>query len=186
MALVQEQRLVSEAHLTALGEDFIAEVVNGEVVETSPAGARHGKTSLRVGVLLSNYVYDQGLGEVFSDQTSYVLEGAQGDIRLMRVPDVSFIAKGNLPEGGVPEGFFYQAPDLAVEIVSPGDTATDVIRRVTDYLRAGTKAVWVVYPETRQVAVHTGSGATILSQGQALEGGAALPGFSAPVSALFE
>ncbi len=170
MVLAEErQKTVTEAQLTALGADAGAEVIYGEVVPMALAGGVHGKTSMGIGTTLFHYVRSKALGEVFADQTTYVLEGEPGDIRLMRVPS----------------GYFYQAPDLAVEIVSPHDRAGDILSRVTDYLRAGARAVWVVYPETQQVMVHTAESVVTLSAEDTLEGGGVLPGFAVEVKALF-
>jgi Uma2 family endonuclease len=78
------------------------------------------------------------------------------------------------------------APDLAIEVVS-SETAARLRTKIRLYLKYGSKAVWVVYPDERLVEIHSASGqVTILEQGQILEDPDALPGFSAPVAAIFE
>ncbi|MBN1285450.1 MAG: Uma2 family endonuclease [Anaerolineae bacterium] len=175
---------ITETYLMSLGADFGVEVVNEEIVHMAPAGVVHGSVSMIIGLELGNFVRQNKLGRVFADQTTYVLEGTPGDIKKMRAPDKSFVAAENLPDE-LPEGYFYQAPDLAVEVVSPTEGMGDVMSKVNDYLRAGTKAVWVVIPKTRQVMVYTPGGITLLGEGQTLEGGALLPEFAVPVEALF-
>ena len=78
-------------------------------------------------------------------------------------------------------------PDLAVEVVSPSNSASDIQAKIFDYLDAGARLVWVVYPETRTVAVHrTRAEARFLTDADALDGGDALPGFRLEVARLFE
>ena len=81
--------------------------------------------------------------------------------------------------------FYEGAPDLAIEIVSPYDRAAEVARTVQGYLRAGTRAVWVVHPDTRSIVVHGPDGlARLHGPDDAIDGSDVLPGFSAPVAEL--
>ena len=78
------------------------------------------------------------------------------------------------------------APDLAVEVVSPNDTAAAVDGKVKEYFDAGTRLVWVVYPGTRSVTVHRSpSDATTLKEGDTLDGEPIFKDFHVPVSELF-
>ncbi|MBA3946347.1 MAG: Uma2 family endonuclease [Herpetosiphonaceae bacterium] len=77
-------------------------------------------------------------------------------------------------------------PDLAVEVVSPSESAQDINEKVRDYLAAGTQLMWVVYPRTRQVIVYGPSNAgRIYTVGDTLEHADVLPGFRCPVAELF-
>ena len=88
--------------------------------------------------------------------------------------------------GGLPDGFFPGAPDLAVEVLSPSDRAGDVLAKVQDWLNAGTAAVWVVDPKTQTVTIYGADRkAAILTSTDTLSGGDLLPGFSVPVAELF-
>ena len=85
-----------------------------------------------------------------------------------------------------PAGFLKMAPDLAVEVVSPSDSAAAVQSKVEDWLGAGTRLVWVVYPDTRSVTVYRSlNEAEVLSEPDALDGAPVLPDFALPVSDLF-
>jgi Uma2 family endonuclease len=85
-----------------------------------------------------------------------------------------------------PRAFFQGAPDLAVEVVSPGDRAGEVLAKVHEWLDAGCRAVWVVDPQTRTVAVHRSRNEiAVLQSTDTLSGGDLLPGFSVPVSEIF-
>lgn len=103
----------------------------------------------------------------------------------VRSPDVWFLSHERLKEV-TREGFYEGAPDLAVEVVSPGEEAEGVLAKVLDYLEAGAKAVWLVYPELKAVEVYgRGGEGRLLRAHEVLEGGEALPGFRLPLEALF-
>jgi Uma2 family endonuclease len=86
-----------------------------------------------------------------------------------------------------PDEYFDGAPDLAIEIVSPGDDASDLRQKVKQYLDAGALIVWVVYPRTEQVEIYTpGNTARILGIEDTLEAPELLPGFRLPVRAILQ
>ena len=88
--------------------------------------------------------------------------------------------------GGLPQGFFPGVPDLAVEVLSPDDRASEVLAKVEDWLGAGCEAVWVIDPKTRSVAVYRrGGAAVILKTADTLAGGDLLPGLAIPVADIF-
>lgn len=104
----------------------------------------------------------------------------------VRRPDASFIRFGRLPQERIPEGHTPVAPDLAVEVVSPNDTFSDVRAKVREYLRAGVRAVWIVDTRTRSVEVERPSGASAwLQEEDELADEELLPGFRCPVRDLF-
>lgn len=123
-----------------------------------------------------------GLGHVLNDAGFYLSR----DPDTVRATDVAFIHAARVPGGKLPEGYFSGPPDLAVEVVSPGDTAAEVEAKVWDYLASGTLRVWVVYPDTRTVVVHRPDGtATRCGEDGALQDEAILPGFSLPLQGTF-
>jgi Uma2 family endonuclease len=98
----------------------------------------------------------------------------------VRAPDVWFIAAERIPPESIPDGFWPGAPDLAVEALSPSDRFADVLRKVKEYLAAGSQLVWVVDPKGRSAAAF-GPGsplAELLGEDGVLDGGDVLPGFS--------
>ena len=159
------------------------ELADGELIEVPGAGLLH---NLLVGLLyrlLDDFVRREDLGLVFTDGTAYVLRRGPD---LVRIPDVSFVAWERLPAGDVPEGFGPFAPDLAVEVVSPGDRAEDVRRKVREYLAAGTRRVWVLWPREPSVTVHESGGVLReLGPDDELDGGDVVPGFRVRVAELF-
>ena len=158
------------------------ELVKGELIEMTPPGGRHGKIALRLGRYLQTHVDAHRLGEVMVE--SGFLLASQPDT--VRGPDISFAAAERVPSEGLPEGFFPGAPDLAVEIVSPGDTDVEVQDKVMDYLTHGTRRVWVVRPRQRTVTVHRPDGTARLLQGKdVLDGEDVVPGFTFLLQELF-
>ena len=101
-------------------------------------------------------------------------------------PDVSLLSKSRV-RATDDDDYFTVAPDLAVEVVSPSESATDIEEKIELMLKAGSQAIWVVYPKTQTVHVFAPGGtAMILSTKDALSAPSLLPGWSAPVAKLFE
>ena len=104
----------------------------------------------------------------------------------VRAPDVAYVSTARIPPAGIPEGFWPLAPDLAVEIISPHDSADLVREKVRDYLTAGTPLVWVIYPRSIEVLAYTPDGRWhTFGPNDTLEAPDALPGFACPVAMLF-
>ena len=178
-------RLITAEEMYAMpdvpGKRF--ELVRGELVEVPTAGYPHAQLVRALQRLLDRFAVEHRLGEVFPDGLGYIIAR---DPDVVRVPDVSFIAGDRLPAEGL-QGFVPFAPDLAVEIVSPGDRAEDVYGKVREYLAAGVQLVWVFWPKYRAVSVYEPGGVTReLGPDDELDGGDVLPGFRVRVAELFE
>ncbi len=109
--------------------------------------------------------------------------------KLKRRPDLAFVSAQKWPVGKrVPKGEAWDmVPDLAVEVVSESNTAQEVMQKVVDYLGAGSRLVWVVYPDLKQVHVYTDlTSARILTEPAELDGGEVVPGFRLSLTELFE
>jgi Uma2 family endonuclease len=159
------------------------ELVKGELFEMAPAGGRHGSVSMRIGILLGAYVMEHRLGETFAAETGFILRRNPDTVR---APDAAFVAAHRLPAGELPVGFLELAPDLAVEVVSPGDTPREVEEKVADWLRAGTRLVWVIDPATRSATVYRSlDDVQELLEEDRLDGEQVVPGFSCALRELF-
>jgi Uma2 family endonuclease len=157
------------------------ELVRGHVVREPPAGFEHGALAVRIASSLDTFVRRHGLGKVLGAETGFVLFD---DPPTVRAPDVAFVARERLPADR--RGYARLAPDLAVEIVSPSNTHSEIQDKVFDYLDAGTRLVWVVEPRGRTVTVYRSRDAIrILTSDQEIGGGDVLPGFRIPVSEFF-
>ncbi|MGA2059558.1 MAG: Uma2 family endonuclease [Thermoguttaceae bacterium] len=159
------------------------ELVRGEVFMMSPAGSQHGWIIGKLTILLGRFVLDKKLGGIMGAETGFIL---RRDPDSVRAPDVAFIRADRLPEK-LPQGYFDGAPDLAVEVLSPNDRASGVQSKIRDWLDAGCPAVWIVDPETRSVTIYkSAQDIAVLSATGTLEDARILPGFTLPVSEIFE
>lgn len=181
--MVETKTLLTAEDLWQMGEEGrYYELVRGELIEMTPPGSLHGKIALRLGRYLQAHVEAHRLGEVMVE-SGYWLER---DPDTVRGPDVSFTAASRVPPEGLPEGFFLGPPDLAVEVVSPGDSDAEVQDKVMNYLASGTCLVWVVRPRQRTVTVYHPDGyARVLRETETLEGEEVVPGFALPLRELF-
>ena len=164
-------------------DGFRYELVKGELRRMSPAGCEHGAISFNLTLLIGQHVKSNDLGQGFGAETGFKIAS---DPDTVRAPDVAFVRRERIPEAGIPKNFWEIAPDLAVEVVSPGDTYDEVDEKVNDWLDAGTRAVWVVNPRKRLVSVYRSvKDVTILSEEDELDGGDVVPGFRCKVSEIF-
>ena len=159
------------------------ELVGGELRTMTPAGHPHGRVAMRVGWLLTQHVEENNLGAVYAAETGFVLSR---DPDTVRAPDVAFVRRERVEKVGEAGGYWPGAPDLAVEVVSPGDYYTEVEGKVADWLRAGARMVVVVDPSNRVVRVHRGpTDVATLDEGGEIAGGDVVPGWRLPVRDLF-
>jgi Uma2 family endonuclease len=162
-------------------EERLYELMEGVLVE-KVMGYLESYLAMELGRLLGNFVAEHNLGAV---------TGADGALRLMqglvRIPDIAYIGWEHLPDRHLPtEPLPDLAPDLAVEILSEGNTPGEMERKLRDYFFAGTRLVWYIDPQRRTVRVYTSPDQYVeLSERQTLDGGAVLPGFSLPLAQLF-
>jgi Uma2 family endonuclease len=156
------------------------ELNKGDLVEMPPPKSRHAITAARIAEVLRRQV---------SEESGYILVEAGYQLSVspptIRQPDVSYLTARRVDQ--TPEDAYFEgAPDLAIEIVSPGNSAADLEEKIQQYLAAGGRAVWVVYPKLRRVHVHRADGTiTALTIDQQLTAEDIVPGLSIPVSSLF-
>jgi Uma2 family endonuclease len=160
------------------------ELVRGDLLMMSPASPVQGRYAERLSRALGQYVEDHELGEVYTAEPGFMLQ-AEPDA-IVRAPDVAYVRSDRIPPLDQQAGFWPIAPDLAVEIISPSETATAVQAKVQDYLAAGTRLIWLVYPDSRLVVEYQ-SATRIRQYGidEHLEGGAVVPGFQYGLRRLF-
>ncbi len=160
------------------------EVVKGVYQEMSPAGGQHGEITNWIAFLVTEYVLRNGLGKVAAAETGFILSRRPDTVR---AADVAFISKARLQEADPPIGYWTIAPDLAVEVVSPNESPDDVQEKVQDYLAAGTRMIWLVYPKTRSITVYRSlKNVKVLREDELLSGEEVLPGFERRVSEIFQ
>ncbi len=164
------------------------ELVDGEIQLMEPAGGEHGEIALKIGARLLVFVDEHDLGKAFAAETGYILKHAQeeGERDTVKGIDASFIRKERVPPEGIPKKFIPFPPDLAVEVVSPGDTKREVAEKVQEYLDFGVPLVWVVRPSEKTVTVHRANGDIETKQGdEVLSGEDVVPGFVLAMNQIF-
>jgi Uma2 family endonuclease len=170
-----ERKLMTAEELWALPNDGMRhELVDGELRTMSPTGLEHGGYEARVVFNLQLALRGRGVGSVFAGEVGFRLSR---DPDTVRGADVAFVRTERLPVGDAAKRYFEGAPDLAVEIVSPGDTASEVEEKVRDWLRFGTLAVWVIYPSRPSLVAHMPDGSSRHHGPEdEVDGGQAVPG----------
>jgi Uma2 family endonuclease len=159
------------------------ELVAGELRVMSPSGWRHGGVAANIASILGHFIRKHELGRSFGAETGFLLKRNPDTVR---APDFAFIAKDNLPEREPTEAFWPGAPDLAVEVLSPGDTLGEVDEKIAEWLTAGCAAVWVIDPNLQTVTIYQSTANVVVkTAGEALQGDPVVPGFSCSVDEFF-
>ena len=130
---------------------------------------------------LSSFIEEHDLGEGFVAEPGFILARNPDTVR---APDFAFVCRARIPAGGIPAGFFPAAPDLAVEVVSPSDSWVKVEAKVSEFLSAGAREVWVVNPGPRVIHVCTPHRRVTFHQDEILTS-ELLPGLRVVVSEIF-
>jgi Uma2 family endonuclease len=162
--------------------DKYCELERGEIVEMSRPGKLHGLVCANVTRILGNFTVQRKKGYVCSNDTGVVVER---DPDTVRGPDVLFFEDAKRIED-VEEKYGETPPLLAVEVLSPNDTTGKLMRRVREQLRFGTRLIWVLDPDAKNVIVYRpGREDTIVEQTEDLTGEDVLPDFRCKVAEFF-
>jgi Uma2 family endonuclease len=163
-------------------ENRLCELVDGTLVEKA-VGFEESRLAAELAYLVMSYLDQHDLG---------ICVGADGMMRiapgLVRIPDLSFVTWDRLPRRESPqEPIPDLAPDLAVEVLSEGNTTAEMARKVREYFEAGVVLVWLIDPKKRTAQVFsTGEKPILIRADQALDGGNVLPGFILLLSDLLD
>lgn len=158
------------------------ELVRGSLVREPPAMPVHGGLTVRIDARLHAFVDHAGLGIVTSD-AGFVLAT---DPDTIRGSELAFVARERIPAPGTTGAYWPLAPDVAVGILSPSNTASEVQEKILDYLDAGSRMIWVLEPRRRTVTVYRSrDDIRILGAGEELTGDDVLPGFAVGVDEVF-
>src|SRR4029453_7993326 len=156
------------------------ELVDGAIV-ASPTGMYHSEVGARISYILQKFLDQAPLGRIYGSDVGIQLPDGN-----LRSPDACFVSAGKLPGGKSPVTFGELVPDLAVEVLSPGDSAREVADKIGEYLECGVRVVWLLDPKGKTVTVYrTLTDARRLSSEEVLTAEPVLPGFSCRVSQFF-
>lgn len=177
-------RMTADELLALPDNGMRRELVAGELYEMPPAGGEHGyvgsKAHIEFGVFLKQH--PEIGGSFFLAETGYRLSRNPDTVR---APDISYVNEERLPQARV-RGYPELAPDFVVEVVSPNDLADELQIKMDQWLSAGSRLVWVLYPATRSAIIYGSQGSVrLLRSDHTLCGEPILPGFSCRVRDLF-
>ena len=156
------------------------ELDEGELIVMPTARPRHNLVRDNIADPLRRFVRERGLGEVFRETD------VQLSPQTVRIPDAAFVTADRMKQLDL-DRRIAEAPALVIEVVSPTDFAAALVGKVNQYLAAGAQAVWVVYPELREIHTYgPGAATAILREQDVLEDQRLFTGFSLPVKQIFE
>jgi Uma2 family endonuclease len=178
-------RLVTAEELERMPEDgFRYDLIAGVLIKQMPANFEHGALAATIAAILWIFVKPRQLGIVVGAETGFLLAR---DPDHVLGPDVAFVRADRLPPVRERRHYLPLAPDLAVEVASPSQSARLVRDKVLDYLDHGVRLVWVVHPVRRTVTVwQPDRSSRTLGLGDELDGGDVLPGVRVAVTEIFE
>ena len=164
------------------------ELSEGRLIIMSPAGWKHGGLASLLDRVVGTFVDLNDLGMTTGAETGYILyKSTDHNVKdTVRAPDVGFIAKHRLPDVLPDSGYVPFAPDLAIEVISPNDDPDEVHQKVTEYLKYGTRLVWLFYPKSQTAGAYTPTTFQSIGRDGELDGGDVLPGFKLSLRDVFK
>jgi len=158
--------------------DKQTELVRGTLIMHEPPGYQHGLVAFAVAIRIGEFVRANKLGVVLAAETGFKLFSNPDTVR---AADAAYLSRQRAPIPP-PLGYLELAPDLAVEVTSPSDRAGEIQAKVSDWLNAASRLVWVIDPARKRALVYREDGSVdLLADRDALSGEDVLPGFSCPL-----
>lgn len=159
-------------------DGFRYELVRGELRKMSPTNLEHGDVAMLIAYSLHGHVKKHRLGKVYINDVGFRLERNPDTVR---APDIGFIRNERIVRS---RKFYEGAPDLAIEVISPGDSFTEVEEKTADWLSGGTSAVVIVDPKRRTVRIDRANGKVNVTDAIAVDD--IVPGWRLPLAEIFE
>jgi Uma2 family endonuclease len=183
MTIAANPKILTPEDLLSMPDSVSFELVGGQLVERK-MGWNSSWVAANLLTLLVTYLRAHPIGRAAGADASY--QCFPDDPSKVRKPDVSFVRVGRFPGEMLPKGHCRLAPDLAAEVVSPNDQYSEVEEKVTEYLEAGVRLVWILDPPTRSIRVERADGSVArLGEDDDLDGEDVVPGFRCKVSEVF-
>lgn len=160
------------------------ELIRGELYKAMPAGMEHGEIVMKLGAELTVFVKARRSGRIAGSDSGVLLEQ---DPDTVREPDIAFFSESKISAETRVRGYAEVVPDLVVEVVSPSNSNHEIYDKARMWISHGVRLVWVIYPDSRTVAIHTHDGpVTVLTDTDTLEGQEVLPGFTCNIADIFD
>jgi Uma2 family endonuclease len=161
-------------------DGFKFELVDGEIL-MSPCGMWGSEVTLNIASLIRDYLRQHPIGKVYSSDVGIQLPSGN-----VRSPDVTFVSNDKLPDGRSPRAFGELIPDLVVEVLSPRDSASEMGRKIGEYIENGVPLVWLVDAERQTVTIYRSlTDAERRTTADRITAEPILPGFSADIRMFF-
>lgn len=178
---VESQRSVTAAELFECPPKQRCELIKGKIHLLPFFDSEHGRVAANLAAVVGKHVQVKQLGYVFGTGTGFII---QRDPDTVRAPDVAFVVADRVTDR-LPTQFFPGPPDLAVEVLSPSDTASEVQEKAEAWLNSGCREVWLIDPRRKSATRLTPAQDSIIQQSVETLATDLLPGFSLKVSELF-
>ena len=162
-------------------ENVPCELIDWIIVEKA-SGWLEAFLKPQLGFLVYSYIKRDDLGLMVGSTCPFRIKP-----KLLLSPDISFVSWAKLPDRMIPDVEIAEfVPDLAIEVVSKGNTRREMNRKLDEYFQAGVQLVWFVFPKKRTVRVYTSpDSSTLFAEGESLDGGDVLPGLKLPLVDIF-
>lgn len=183
MATIMTAEVFSEIDPSPLPSDALYEVINGVVVENSLMGSYPVEIASILHEYLGPFARRTGVGRAIVEMLFRI------DSATQYRPDVAFVSHEKWPVGRrTPNSQPWEVvPDVAIEVISESDRGEEVLRKTLNYLKAGVRAVWLIYPSLETIHIFDSfTQIRVLTRDDVLDGGQIIPGFRLPMSSLFE
>ena len=183
MTTTREKLLTADDLLELHSKGIRGELIRGVLCETMSVVGEHGEIVMNLGILLGVFIKPRRLGRLAGSDVGVRLERNPDTVR---EPDIAYISAEKMPLNVRATTYYEVVPDLVVEVASQSDTLQSINDKARMWLDYGTQLVWVAFPNSRSVDVHPAGGAvSTLGEGDTLDGGEVLPGFSCAVRDVF-
>lgn len=182
--MVVEKQFITETEFDAFvmrpeNADKSFELIYGEIVEVV-SNPKSSNVAARLLIEVGIYLKQHDIGHITGADGGYKFDGQR------YIPDVGVITYEKQPELSYEDGYIPNAPDFAIEVISPSNTDKEMLLKVAHYLEAGT-LVWLVYPQEEQIAVYEqGKAVKVYGTEDKLTGSHVLPNFTLAVKDIFQ
>ena len=183
MSAILTKPMTADELLAMPDDGYRYELVEGELRRMSPAGDEHGQVGMELAIPLGSHVKKNKLGKLYLAETGFLIRTNPDTVR---APDIAFVRMERIKQTPGIKGYRVGAPDLAVEVVSPGDTVNEVEDKIAEWLEGGARMVWVVSPKLHTVTVYRSlTDIVTLTAKDKLDGAEVVPGFQMNVAEIF-